>query len=274
MARSDSTTLTLPPFSGVPRLIMLAYIAVFLTLAILPHVAPVAFVEGIYDHLALWPFRVAMGQIWQLVTYAFMPVGILASVFAMLTVWTCGFILEGAFGARWLAELYFFSAAGGALLGGLISFTGVLGISPDLMALGPFAPIYGLLIVIAVRFGDLEFFLLPTVRVKAKYMVAIFLLVDIASLLTSSARLDLVVDLSGAVCGYLFLRFAPRRGLAYGVTERWFALRNQYYKNKRRRAAKKFEVYMRKQNRDVRFDSNGRYIEPDDRDPNDKRWMN
>jgi membrane associated rhomboid family serine protease len=186
MARSDSTTLTLPPFSGVPRLIMLAYIAVFLTLAILPHVAPVAFVEGIYDHLALWPFRVAMGQIWQLVTYAFMPVGILASVFAMLTVWTCGFILEGAFGARWLAELYFFSAAGGALLGGLISFTGVLGISPDLMALGPFAPIYGLLIVIAVRFGDLEFFLLPTVRVKAKYMVAIFLLVDIASLLTSS----------------------------------------------------------------------------------------
>jgi hypothetical protein len=34
---------------------------------------------------------------------------------------------------------------------------------------------------------------------------------------------------------------------------------------------------MRKQNRDVRFDQEGRYIDPDTlkpRDPNDRRWMN
>jgi hypothetical protein len=31
---------------------------------------------------------------------------------------------------------------------------------------------------------------------------------------------------------------------------------------------------MRQQNRDVHFDKNGRYIDPDDKDPNDKRWMN
>ena len=32
----------------------------------------------------------------------------------------------------------------------------------------------------------------------------------------------------------------------------------------RRRAARKFEVYMRKQNREVKFDAEGRYIEPED----------
>jgi hypothetical protein len=50
-------------------------------------------------------------------------------------------------------------------------------------------------------------------------------------------------------------------------------LRNEYYRWKRRRAARKFQVYMRKQNRDVNFDENGKYIDPD-KDPNDRRWMN
>jgi DNA-binding transcriptional regulator/RsmH inhibitor MraZ len=44
----------------------------------------------------------------------------------------------------------------------------------------------------------------------------------------------------------------------------------------RRRAARKFEVYMRKQNREVHFDKDGRYVDPDElrKNPNDKRWMN
>ena len=68
----------------------------------------------------------------------------------------------------------------------------------------------------------------------------------------------------------------PRRGYAFSLSlsERFYGLRNEFYRAKRRRAAKKFEVYMRKQNRDVHFDKNGRYVEPEDRDPNDKRWMN
>ena len=65
----------------------------------------------------------------------------------------------------------------------------------------------------------------------------------------------------------------PRRGFAFAGSERLFGLRNSYYRWKRRRAARKFEVYMRKQNRDVHFDKEGRYIDPD-KDPNDRRWMN
>jgi len=53
-------------------------------------------------------------------------------------------------------------------------------------------------------------------------------------------------------------------------------MRNEYFRWKRRRAARKFEVYMGKQGRKVHFDKDGRYIYPDTvkKDPNDRSWMN
>ena len=71
------------------------------------------------------------------------------------------------------------------------------------------------------------------------------------------------------------MRHAPRRGIAFAFTEKYFAIRNTYYRAKRRRAARKFEVYMGKQGRDVHFDKEGKFVDPDEKkDPNDKRWMN
>jgi hypothetical protein len=64
---------------------------------------------------------------------------------------------------------------------------------------------------------------------------------------------------------------APRRGVSFALSERWFALRNGYYRWKRRRAARKFEVYMRSQGRTVRFDGNGKLID-DDKHDDKKRW--
>ena len=198
----------------------------------------------------------------------------------MLTLWFTGSILESEYSPRWLLELYFTSAIGGALLAALCTLTHFRGLNPhDVVGIGPYAAIYGLLIAIAIRMGDLEFFLFFLIKVKARYMVAIYVLIDLATLLKADAFFDALLHLTGALCGFLYLRFVPRRGLAYAVTERYFALRNDFYRSKRRRAARKFEVYMGKQGRDdVRFDKEGRYIDPDKdrptRDQNDKRWMN
>jgi hypothetical protein len=77
-------------------------------------------------------------------------------------------------------------------------------------------------------------------------------------------------QLGGALAGLLYIRVAPRRGVTFAFSEKWYALRNGYYRWKRRRAGRKFEVYMRSQGRTVRFDSQGR---PLDDDPDDtKRW--
>ena len=107
-------------------------------------------------------------------------------------------------------------------------------------------------------------------------VVAISVLIALAVLLKDADQFGALLDLSGALCGYLYVRFAPRRGFAFGASEQYFGLRNAYYRAKRRRAARKFEVYMGKQGRKVKFDDEGRYIDPDEerKDPNDKRWMN
>jgi hypothetical protein len=76
--------------------------------------------------------------------------------------------------------------------------------------------------------------------------------------------------LGGALAGLLYIRLAPRRGLSLGLSEGWYALRNRYYRWKRRRAARKFEVYMHRQGRTIHVDGYGR---PIDNDPDDKkRW--
>jgi hypothetical protein len=52
-------------------------------------------------------------------------------------------------------------------------------------------------------------------------------------------------------------------------------MRNAYYRWKRRRAAKKFQVYMRKHDRNVYFDEYGNYKPPDDkRDDGRGGWVN
>lgn len=284
MPRNSPITMTFPPFYGTVRKLVLANVAVFFTVLVLQWLVP-ALTNAVLPHLVLIPASVAFGQIWQLVTYSFVHTALLDILFAMLTLWFFGSLLEANYGTRWLAELYFTSAIGGAFLAAAISFTGILGLHPTAVGAGSWAALFGVMVALAVRMGDEEFYFWMIVRIKAKYLVAIYILIDLAMLLKSAAAFAVLLQLSGALCGYLYVRFAPRRGLAFGFSEQLYGIRNSYYRSKRRRAAKKFEVYMSKQGRKVHFDDEGRYLDPDEgryldpddarrRDPNDKRWMN
>jgi membrane associated rhomboid family serine protease len=276
MPRSGPISLSLPAFSGITRKLILANVAVFFILLLL-HWASPGLAYLLRSHLLLEPAAVAHGQIWQLATYSFVDEGLLSVLFAMLTLWFIGSLLEPSFGGIWLGELYAASVIGGAILASAFSFTHVLGLRPDIVAIGSWGGIFGLMIAIAMLLGDQEFLFWFLLRIKAKYMVAIYILIAIALLLKQSDTFGALVQLSGALCGFLYVKFAPRRGLAFGLSERYFGVRNNYYRWKRRRAARKFEVYMRKQNREVHFDKDGRYVDPDEakrRNPNDRSWMN
>jgi len=268
-------TLALPPFEGTVRRLLLANVAAFFAFLLMGWLTP-GLAESLLDHLLLQPLAVAHGQLWQPATYSFLNLGLLGILFGMLTLWFCGPLLEGAYGSRWLRNLYFASAIGGAVLASLISFTQILHLSPFSVGSGAWAGLFGVLIGIAVRMGDTEFLLFPLpFRIRAKYMVGINILVALAIVLRDQGAFGALLQLSGAFCGYLFLRFAPRKGLVFSFSEQYYGMRNAYYRAKRRRAAKKFEVYMGKQGRKVRFDADGRYVDPDEKkDPNDRRWMN
>jgi membrane associated rhomboid family serine protease len=261
--------MSFPPFSGFIRRLVLANVAVYFALVLLG-IASSNTAQTLADHLALTPYSVLHGQVWQIVTYSFLHTGVLDILFAMLSLWFIGSYLESTLGPRWTAEPYFLSVAGAALTAIAVAYTGVFHLTPQVAVAGSSGGVFGLFVAFAVLFGEQEMLLFPLpFRIRAKYLVAIYILLSIAFMLRGS--LDSIASLGGAGCGYLFAKFAPRRGFLGGAGNWYYDTRNAYYRNKRRRAAKKFEVYMGKQGREVHFDKDGKYIDPD---KNDKTYIN
>jgi membrane associated rhomboid family serine protease len=261
--------LAFPDFRGFTRKLILWNLGAYFALLLIG-VASASFASQLTLWTALFPPAVLHGSIWQLLTYSFVHQGILNTAFELLSLWFLGSFLEANHGSRWLAEIYFFSVLGAALAAmGLY-----LAMPSGLVFLtGCFGGIFGLLIAFGVLYADLEFMMFPLpMMIKAKYLVAVYMLISLA-MLFSNERAFAFSQLGGALFGFLYIKFAPRRGFASASTERYFGLRNEYYRWKRRRAARKFQVYMRKQNRDVHFDKDGKYVDPD-KDPKDQRWMN
>ncbi len=267
--------MTLPPFAGVTRRLILINLAVFFIEPIVGYFAETA-TGRLLDHLVLQPSLLLHGEIWQLLTYSFLPMGILSTLFAMLTLWFTGSYLEAIFGERWLLEFYLTCTAGGALLASLLTFAHLPYLFPDLATYGAWPPILGLMVAFAVYAAEQNVRLFFVLTMKAKYVVAILVLISLAILLKGGNKFGALTELCCAGAGYAYARWAPRRGLAWVFSERLYGLRNEYYRAKRRRAAKKFEVYMKKQNRVVHFDKDGRYVDPDEarKNPNDRSWMN
>lgn len=276
MPRVGSTTISLPAFTGATRRLVIANLAGFFLVLLSQYSVAL---QGALSWLVLVPVVVVhRGFVWTLVTYSFLDGSVLATLFNMLVLWFIGSYLEGAKGSRWLYEAYLLSIVGGAAIGSALSFTGIFHLTPTEPIAGPSSAIFGLLVAFAVYFGEQRFLLFFLVSIKAKYLVAVYLLVAIARLIMGITPVGQLVYLGGALLGYLYARSAPGRGLSFSLTERYFGARNNYYRWKRRRAARKFEVYMGKHGRAVHFDKEGRFIDPDTtkgpRDPDDRRWMN
>jgi membrane associated rhomboid family serine protease len=273
--RSGFSAISFPSFRGVTSQLVLANVAVFFLLLLMQFAAP-GIAVAVLTYFSLTPALLLHGWVWQLATYCFLNTGVLHVAFNMLTLWFIGSYLETSKGSRWLLEIYFLCAIGGGLIGSALCFTHIFNSSPFSTTNSADGALFGLLAAFAALFGDLEMYMFPLpVAIKAKYLVIVYMLIEVALLLSGGPPLAYLTILSGALIGYLFARRAPRRGMSMAFSEGIFSLRNNYYRWKRRRVARKFEVYMRKQNRDVRFDSEGRYIDPDEkRDPNDRKWMN
>ncbi|MGC2162811.1 MAG: rhomboid family intramembrane serine protease [Silvibacterium sp.] len=265
--------LAFPDFSGFTRKLILWNLGAFFALLLLG-VASGPTAASVVSWTALFPPAVFHGCIWQLITYSFVQQGILNTAFALLSLWFLGSFLEGIHGSRWLAEIYFASVFGAGLFA--LALYAAMPSSYSVL-IGCWGGIFGLLIAFGVLYGEQQFMMFPLpMMIRAKYLVWVYMLITLA-MLFSSERAFAFSQLGGALFGYLYIKFAPRRGFASASSERYFGFRNNYYRWKRRRAARKFEVYMKKQNREVSFDKDGRYIDPDKdsgRDPNDRRWMN
>lgn len=272
-------TLALPAFRGVTRQLILAVLAVYFGLLVLGlfAVTPAAILT---DWLFLRPLE-ALGRMpWQLLTYPFVGSSLLGLLFALLSIWFFGSALEEERGSRWLIEYLLAATLGGALLATVLSRTlgsHIPGLGGEVRAGSLWPAVLALLLAYARFHANEQLNFNFILRIRAKYLAAIYLLIYLAQALLGGERFSALLALANALCGYAFLRLAPYAGVRAFVSERFFGARNAMLRAKRRRAAKKFAVYMRDQGRDVNIDTDGRYVAPEDeprKSPDGKRWMN
>ncbi len=268
-------TLSFPPFTHWVKRLMFACGGVFLLQIVLGAAAP-DLGRALLGVGSLIPERVLHGWIWQLVSYSFLHAGLMHLLLNMLTLWMFGSQLESGWGGRRFLEYYFFCVGAAALTTVAASYLGFPGLNPATATVGASGGIYGLLAAFGLLYGERQIFMFPIpISMKAKYFVGILAFIVLASSFQASGVAN-VAHLGGMLFGVLYLKLLPPRGISSATSEKYFGLRNAWHRWKRRQAAKKFQVYMRKFDRDVRFDEHGNFIPPekppngDDKSP----WVN
>jgi membrane associated rhomboid family serine protease len=270
MPRPGASPFSFPEFRGATRRLVIVNLAAFFALLIAGWAAPDPTAE-LVKHLAFQPDLFLHGELWQPVTYSFIHSGIVGTLLELVSLWFVAGFLEQMHSPSWVTGLYATSIGGTAAAAVVIyAISSTLGATDGVVPLfGCFGALFGMIVAIGVLYGDMEFLLFFTIGIKARYLAVLYCLISIAMLFTQQ-RMYAFAQLGGALGGLLFIRLRPQRGVTFVFSERLYALRNRYYRWKRRRAARKFEVYMKSQGRTVRFDGQGRQLDEDHDDK--KRW--
>jgi membrane associated rhomboid family serine protease len=305
----DGFTLSFPPIKNAVKWLLIVNIGIFLVLELAGLVAAGApavakLLQWTINILVLTPKLVVHGFVWQVVTYAFIHLGVMSILTSSLGIWFIGSLVESIFGTRRFVRYYFVCVLGGALATLALAYSGATASGPDFALAGASAANYGLLLAVGLLMGETEFMMLPfPIQIKAKYLVAIVVVVAVLFALSGPNAIMSFGPLGGLVAGLVYIKMWGRGGsrrpassyggIGRGLSDRMYQapvtrkesmgmrVQNAYARWKRRRMAKKFEVYMRKQNKIVHFDEHGNYrgdAPVDDKPPNGeggpKPWVN
>ncbi len=277
---SNTMSLGFPPFTKGVKWLVIVNGVIFLLLALMAHSMPqtAAMIEALGY---LRPMMVVHGWVWQLVTYSFFHVGLFHILFNMLALWMFGSQFEMDWGTNQFLEFYFFCVIGAALVTMAVAYAAVLGMNPLTPTAGSSGGIYGILVAFGVLYADREIMLFPIpFTIKAKYFMIGLIFIAVYGALQGPGGVANIAHLGGLAFGYIYIKFLRRHGILGGASERYFGMRNDYYRWKRRRAARKFEVYMRKHDRSQYFDEYGNYRDPKSQPPekddgeNRGKWVN
>ena len=261
MARNVYSSMGFPPFRGAVRQIILGSLAIYVVILLLMSFAqPVGL--AVLDHGVLDPAHIRQGWLWQFVTYAFMYVDPLQCALSLLGVYFLGGAVEERIGSGRFYGLFFGSLILAAVAGFALSLTHVIAHGA---AMGSGAAANAILMTFYLfnRGAPIMLFPIP-IQIPVKWIVLFTAAIEVAYLLLSHFALFYFILLLGLGAGYVWYKLFLTRKTTSGISEKYFSVRNSYYRWKRRRAARKFEVYMRDHNQTVQFDEHGNYIPPDD----------
>ncbi len=203
-------TLSLPPFTRAVIWLLAANTAVFLLLELFGMALP---------DVARWVLRLPRpqphrsllhGWLWQLVTYSFIHAEFWHWFGNMLGIWMFGSAFEGSWGTRRFLELYSFGVIGAALTTIVLSFATCWAI-PDSITVGASGGVFAILIAFGIVFGENEILMIPfPISLKAKYFVAILIVVTLAFAIQGGGNVAYVAHLGGLFFGYIYVKFVPR----------------------------------------------------------------
>lgn len=180
--------------------------------------------------------------LWQLVTYLFLHGGFFHILFNLFALWMFGSDLERLWGGRQFLFYFFLCGVGAACFDVLVQPSSLS------ITIGNSGAIYGILLAFGLLFPDRPILLWFVIPIKAKWFVLAMGVIEFVSELSRSGPgISHLAHLGGMLVGFLYLRGGVLSG-------RW---RLRYDDWRRARLRRKFELYMRKQERK---DDAGRWI--------------
>lgn len=134
-------------------------------------------------------------QIWQLVTYQFMHANFGHIFMNMFVLWMFGMEIENYWGSS--KFLFFYLTAG--IVGAILNL-----IFTPAMTIGASGSVYGVMVAFAMFFPDRYIFLYFLIPIKAKYLIAGFVIIEFMSV-GSMSLIAHTVHIGGALTGVVFV---------------------------------------------------------------------
>lgn len=224
-----------PPFTRMVKALVIATAAVFvvtyLPLRLFGWQAP-------FVYLGLQPYAVVHRlYLWQLGTYLFLHGGFFHIFFNMFALWMFGPDLEQLWGESEFLKFYFLCGIGAGVFD--VVLTTFFG-SPLSLTIGASGAIYGLLLAFGVLFPNRPIFIWFVIPIPAKWFVVIIGAIEFFSEISGpGSNVAHLAHLGGMLVAYLYLRGSGLSGRMQSRYEGW----------RRARLRRKFEVFMRDQER-------------------------
>ena len=161
---------------------------------------------------AMFPPESPLFRWWQIITHMFMHGGFWHILFNMYTLFLFGMVVERTIGIKKFLVYYFLCGLGAAALH--IGVQSLSGASLYVPTLGASGAVYGVLLAYAYLFPDSKLTLLfPPVTLSAKWMVLIFLGIELITGITGTAEgVAHFAHLGGALMGWLLMIWWRKRG--------------------------------------------------------------
>lgn len=147
---------------------------------------------------------------WQLITYMFMHANFLHIFLNMFALWMFGMELENIWGSKKFFTYYMVCGIGAGLAN---LFIAPLFTTMNVPTIGASGSIYGVLVAFGLMFPDRPIYVYFLFPLKAKYLVIIYMGIELLSV-GSATGIAHVAHLGGGLVGFLYIMLSEKTDLA------------------------------------------------------------